>query len=248
VKHDLEPICADPKLRAIRHVIQDEPDDHFVARDDFNRGVSLLKEFNLAFDILVFERHLPNVIRFVDRHPDQTFILDHLAKPKIKIGEREPWAKNIKELGKRSNVYCKASGIATEADWQSWTAPQLREYFDIALDAFGPSRLMAASDWPVCLVACGYKRWMDILREWTSSLSSDEREKFFGLNRSRKARRTSRRADRCSRRRSTRTCARARQPYRRLRHRLACLSRQAALFLLSPHSRSRARSCCRESE
>jgi L-fuconolactonase len=182
VKHDLEPICADPKLRAIRHVIQDEPDDHFVARDDFNRGVSLLKEFNLAFDILVFERHLPNVIRFVDRHPDQTFILDHLAKPKIKIGEREPWAKNIKELGKRSNVYCKASGIATEADWQSWTAPQLREYFDIALDAFGPSRLMAASDWPVCLVACGYKRWMDILREWTSSLSSDEREKFFGLN------------------------------------------------------------------
>jgi L-fuconolactonase len=182
VKHDLEAVGADPKLRGVRHVIHDEADEQFIAREDFNRGVSLLKEFKLAYDILIFERQLPAAIRFVDRHPDQIFVLDHIAKPKIKTGESEPWAKNMKELGRRTNIYCKISGMVTEADWQNWTQQQLREYFDVALDAFGFERLMAGSDWPVCLLACGYKRWWDILRQWTSGMSKDESERFFALN------------------------------------------------------------------
>jgi L-fuconolactonase len=182
VRRELETVGADPKLRGVRHVLQGESEDHFMLRDDFNRGVGILKEFGLAYDLLIFERHLPVAGRFVDLHPEQVFILDHLAKPKIKAAEREPWAKHLQELAKRPNVYCKASGIVTEADWQSWTPPGLREYFNIALEAFGPDRIMAGSDWPVCLVACGYKRWWDILREWISALSETEQSKILGDN------------------------------------------------------------------
>ncbi len=182
VKHDLEAVAADPKLRGVRHVLHDESDEQYVAREDFNRGVSLLKDFGLAFDLLIFERQLPVVTRFVDRHPQQVFVLDHLAKPKIKAGERQPWAKNLQELARRSNVYCKISGMVTEADWQTWTEPALREYFDVALEAFGPERLMAGSAWPVCLVACGYKRWWDILRQWTAQMPEHQIERFFAFN------------------------------------------------------------------
>jgi L-fuconolactonase len=182
VKIDLEAVAADPKLRGVRHVIHDEADEQYIAREDFNRGISLLKEFRLAFDILIFERQLPAAIRFVDRHPDQIFVLDHLAKPNIKAAEREPWAKNIKEIARRPNVYCKVSGMVTAADWQNWTQQQLREYFDVALEAFGIERLMAGSDWPVCLLACGYKRWWDILRQWMAEMSEEHNERFFALN------------------------------------------------------------------
>ena len=181
VKSDLEAVGANPKLRGVRHVLQDESDE-YLAREDFNRGVSLLKDFSLAFDILIFERQLPAAIRFVDRHPDQVFVLDHLAKPKIKAGEREPWAKNLGEIARRPNVYCKISGMVTEADWQNWMQPQLREYFDVALEAFGAERLIAGSDWPVCLLACGYKRWWDILRQWTAEMPQPQIERIFGLN------------------------------------------------------------------
>jgi L-fuconolactonase len=182
VKSDLEAIGADPKLRGLRHVLHEESDEQLMTREDFNRGIALLKEFELAFDLLIYEPRLPAVARFVDRHPDQIFVLDHLAKPKIKAGEREPWAKHIKELSRRPNVYCKVSGMVTEADWQTWTQPQLRVYFDIALEAFGMERLLAGSDWPVCLLACGYKRWWDILRQWTAQFSEQEQKQFLGLN------------------------------------------------------------------
>jgi L-fuconolactonase len=182
IKNDLEAVGADPKLRGIRHVLESEADDQFMLRDDFNRGVALLKEFGLAYDLLVFARQLPQAIRLVDRHPEQIFVLDHIAKPSIKTAEREPWAKFIKELSRRTNVYCKVSGMVTEADWQSWTDAGLREYFDIVLEAFSPARLIAGSDWPVCLVACGYKRWWDIQRQWVAGLSETEREQFLGQN------------------------------------------------------------------
>lgn len=151
-------------------------------REDFNRGISLLKDFGLAFDILIHDRHLPTTLRFVDRHPQQTFIVDHIAKPKIKAGEKEPWAKFMKELSNRPNVFCKVSGIVDLADRQTWTQQGLREYFEIVLEAFGSDRLLAGSDWPVCLVACGYKRWWDILREWTSEWTEDNRDQFFSRN------------------------------------------------------------------
>jgi len=182
VKRELESVGSDPKLRGVRHVLQDEADEQYMARDDFNRGIAVLKEFGLAFDLLVFERQLPTVLRLVDRHPEQIFILDHIGKPKIKANEREPWTKHIQELSKRPNVYCKVSGLVTEADWQSWTTPGLLEYFNIVLEAFGIGRVMAGSDWPVCLVACGYNRWWDILRQWVSGLPETEQAQFLGEN------------------------------------------------------------------
>lgn len=182
VKHDLETVGADPKLRGIRHVLQGDGDEQYMHREDFNRGLSLLREFGLTYDLLIFARQLPQALRLVDQHPQQVFVLDHIAKPNIKAAEREPWTKHIRELGLRTNVYCKVSGMVNEADWQAWTEGELREYFDVVLEAFGAGRLIAASDWPVCLVACGYKRWWEILRQWTAGWSSAKQQQFFGLN------------------------------------------------------------------
>ncbi len=180
VNADLERFAANPKLRSVRHVVQGEPDDNFILRSDFNNGIRALKKFSLAYDILIFARHLPQTIRFVDAHPDQVFILDHIAKPQIKTGLFEPWRKNIRELAQRPNVYCKASGLVTEADFQTWTEAQLRPYFEVVLEAFGPQRLMFGSDWPVCLVACGYARWHELVSRWVAKLSPAERASILG--------------------------------------------------------------------
>jgi len=169
-----------PKLKAVRHVLQDEPDDDFMLRDDFNRGVEALNGFGLRYDILIFERHLPQTIRFVNRHPQQTFILDHIAKPKIKLAEKSPWRENIRELSRRPNVYCKISGMVTEADWKQWTPLQLRPYLDVVLEAFGPARLMFGTDWPVCLVACDYPRWHQVVSDFTAPLSKSEQAQIMG--------------------------------------------------------------------
>jgi len=170
----LEALAADANLKGVRHVLHDESDDFYMLRDDFNRGVSRLKEFDLRYDVLIFERHLSQTIQFVDRHPNQLFVVDHMAKPRIKNQVRSPWQELIKQLGERENVYCKLSGMATEADWSHWIESDLRPYFDVALAAFGPKRLMFGSDWPVVLVACGYKRWVDTVRSWISELSTAE--------------------------------------------------------------------------
>lgn len=180
VARDLEHFAAQPKFKAVRHVLQDEPDDDYALRDDFNRGVGELRRFNLRYDILIFERHLPQAIKLVDWHPEQVFVLDHVAKPKLKAGELDPWRANLKELARRGNVYCKVSGMATEADWKEWTPGQLRPYFDAALDAFGPRRLMFGSDWPVCLLATDYGRWVRTVREFAGALTDVERAELFG--------------------------------------------------------------------
>jgi L-fuconolactonase len=170
------------KLRAFRHVLQGEPDDAYMLRDDFNRGIRALARRELAYDILVFERHLPNTITFVDRHPDQVFIVDHIAKPRIAAGELEPWAKNIRELARRPNVTCKLSGMVTEADVRKWTPGQLRPYFEIVLEAFGPGRLLFGSDWPVCLAGVGYPDWKSTVSAALSDLNPSELAAVFGEN------------------------------------------------------------------
>jgi L-fuconolactonase len=180
VRKDLARFAANKKLKAVRHVVQGEPDDNFILRADFNRGISALREFDLRYDILIFERHLSQTIKFVDRHPNQIFILDHIAKPKIKANELSPWRENLRELARRENVFCKISGMATEADFKAWAGPQLRAYFEVALEAFGARRLMFGSDWPVCLVACGYARWHALVADWISKLSPDEQARIFG--------------------------------------------------------------------
>jgi L-fuconolactonase len=175
VASHLERFSGHPKFKGVRHVLHDETDDFYMLRDDFNRGIALLKDFNLCYDILIFERHLPQTIQFVDRHPNQIFIVDHLAKPKIKEHKLSPWDRDIAELAKRENVYCKISGLVTEANWKSWSGQDLSPYFDKVLAAFGTQRLMIGSDWPVVLVASEYTRWTNIVRGWTSLLSTTEK-------------------------------------------------------------------------
>jgi L-fuconolactonase len=168
------------KLKGFRHVVQDEPDDAFLLRPDFNAGIALLERYGLVYDILIFERHLPAAISFVDRHPTQVFVLDHIAKPRIRDRVLEPWRTNIRELARRENVYCKLSGMVTEAHWTQWSFPDLLPYFEVVLDAFGPKRLMAGSDWPVCLLAATYQTWFSTLREFIYRLSSAEQEMILG--------------------------------------------------------------------
>ena len=180
VKGDLERFSRHPKLKGVRHVLQDEPDDHYISRDDFNRGVAQLRRFNLVYDILIFERHLPQTIEFVDRHPNQVFVLDHMAKPRIKDNLISPWRENISELARRPNVSSKISGMVTEADFENWTETQLQPYLETVLQAFGPSRLMFGSDWPVCLLACRYGRWLEIVSRFIGRLSSAEQERILG--------------------------------------------------------------------
>jgi L-fuconolactonase len=172
----LERFAQNPKLKAVRHVLHDELDDSYMLRADFNRGISLLRSFGLAYDILIFERHLPQTLAFVDRHPGQMFVVDHIAKPRIKARLLSPWRERMQELARRENVFCKVSGMATEADWKAWTADDLRPYFDAVLSAFGPKRLMFGSDWPVLTLAGGYKTWMDTFRSFIAELSADEQE------------------------------------------------------------------------
>lgn len=169
-------------LKGIRHVVQGEPDPDFILGKDFNRGISLLKKYSLVYDILVQERQLPNTIRFVDRHPCQPFVLDHIAKPLIGRNELSPWKENIQELAKRENVSCKLSGMVTEADFNHWTPEQLLPYFEVILEAFGPDRLLFGSDWPVCMVATSYKSWTDLVRKTISAFSETEQEKIMGGN------------------------------------------------------------------
>jgi L-fuconolactonase len=171
--------AAPNKLLALRHVLQAEPDDYPLDAH-FTVGLRQLELRNLTYDILILERQLPTAIALVDRHPNLTFVLDHLAKPRIRDGLLSPWQENIRALGKRPNVYAKISGMVTEADYGNWTPAQLRPYVDVALDAFGPSRIMFGSDWPVCLVACDYARWANLMREFIAELSPAEQRDIMG--------------------------------------------------------------------
>jgi L-fuconolactonase len=168
------------KLKGLRHVIQGEKDEHYILREDFNSGIRTMLGSGLVYDILIYERHLPQTIDFVDEHPEQVFVLDHVAKPLISAGIVEPWATHMRELALRENVYCKLSGMVTEADWKTWTPETLKPYLDVAVEAFGPARLMAGSDWPVCLVASGYAQWFEVLRTYFASFSEAERARIFG--------------------------------------------------------------------
>lgn len=168
-----------PKLKAVRHVLQDESDDGFMLREEFPRGVETVGRMGLAYDILIYERHLPQAIEFARRHEAQVLVLDHVGKPRIAAQTLEPWRSRIRELARCPNVYCKLSGLVTEADWRGWTLPQLRPYMETVLEAFGPERLMFGSDWPVCLVACQYARWLEIVQDFVAPLSPGDRQRVL---------------------------------------------------------------------
>lgn len=175
VEQVLDEFSGDRRLVGIRHIVHDEPDDDFILREDFNRGVRLLAGRGLVYDILIFERHLKQAIQFVDRHPQQAFVVDHIAKPRIRAGEMEPWRQGMRELARRENVAVKLSGMVTEAAWEGWTEASLRPYFDVVIESFGPRRLMFGSDWPVLLLASNYGQWKGVVENWLAELSAGER-------------------------------------------------------------------------
>jgi L-fuconolactonase len=176
----LETLASHRKLKGLRHIVQSEPDDNFILGRDFNRGIAAMKSSGLVYEVLIYDRHLPQATQFVDAHPNQIFVLDHIAKPRIREHILCPWREQIHEIARRENVFCKVSGIVTEADWQSWTEADLLPYLDTVFEAFGPERLMMGSDWPVCLVAAEYAQWFDLLDRYAGKLTGHEREQFCG--------------------------------------------------------------------
>jgi L-fuconolactonase len=151
-------------------------------RPDFCRGIQALKSFGFTYDILIYARQLPAAIELVERFPEQPFVVDHIAKPSIRMGELHPWARQMQTLGKCANVYCKLSGMITEADWKNWQAEDLRPYLDVVLDAFGAERLMFGSDWPVCLLAGNYGQVKQLIEHYVSHLPLEQQQNILGLN------------------------------------------------------------------
>jgi L-fuconolactonase len=189
VELHLEPLAQHPKFRGVRHVIHDEPDDRFMMRKAFVRGIGRLADFGLTYDLLLFPRHLPMACELVRLYPEQRFCLDHIAKPLIEDHVIEPWAGYIRRLAEFPNMYCKISGMVTEADWAGWEPADFRPYLDVVFECFGAKRLLVGSDWPVCTLAASYSAVMQIAAEYIDRLSSEEQaevwsgnaKRFYGL-------------------------------------------------------------------
>ena len=180
VRAQLERVSVRKKLRGVRHIVQSEPDDQFMLRQDFRRGIGLLAEFGLAYDILVFPRHLPAAYELVAAFPNQVFVLDHIAKPFVKEHVLSPWDAHIRRLALLPNVYCKVSGLLTEADWKNWRPTDFFPYLDVVLQAFGPQRSMFGSDWPVCTLAGSYAEVTSLVEEYARNLSESELAQVWG--------------------------------------------------------------------
>ncbi len=182
VREELTRLAAHPKLVGIRHIVQSEPNDRFLLRPAFCRGIAELQRFDLVYDILVYPRHLPIACAFVSRFEGQRFVLDHLAKPPIRDGALRRWARDLRRLGACPNVFCKLSGLVTEADWERWTPADLHPYLDVAFESFGTDRLMIGSDWPVCTLAAGYARTMSVVIDYLANRPVHERDAVLGGN------------------------------------------------------------------
>ena len=170
-----------PIIKGYRHVVQGEPLD-FLAREKFRRGVAAFKPYGYTYDILIFHYQLKPAIDFVNAFPDQLFVIDHCAKPDIKHKNIEEWKAGIKEIATFPNVYCKLSGLFTEATWKEWSAADFYPYLDVVFDAFGTDRLMFGSDWPVMLLSGIYVQWKSLIEKYMEDFPAEEREKVFGTN------------------------------------------------------------------
>jgi L-fuconolactonase len=178
----LETFAAHPRFRGVRHIAQDEPDDGWLARPDVARGIARLRAYGLTYDILVRARQLPAALALARALPEQPFVVDHLAKPEIRARRLDPWRRDIGRLAALPHVLCKVSGLVTEAAWDGWTPDDLRPYLEVALEAFGPARVMIGSDWPVCLLASDYPTVLDVVRRFVGSLSDGEQAAVLGAN------------------------------------------------------------------
>lgn len=170
------------KLRGFRHIVQSESDERFLLRRDFLRGISELRAFGFTYDILVYARQLPAAVEFAARFPEQKFVVDHIAKPQIKVKEIAGWEHWMRRMAALPNVHCKLSGMVTEADWRRWRPSDFEPYLDVVFECFGSDRLMFGSDWPVCLLAGSYCQVKKIIADYTQTLPQYEKDKIFGLN------------------------------------------------------------------
>lgn len=171
-----------PKMVGARHVIHDEADDDFMIRSDFKTGIVYLGAYGLCYDLLLFPRHLQRAIQLVKYFPRQRFVLDHLGKPSIKTGELEPWREDITGLAAYPNVWCKLSGMVSEADVKNWSPKDLVPYMETVLEAFGPNRVIMGSDWPVCRLAGEYRQVMKIVPDFIASLNSADQARILYKN------------------------------------------------------------------
>jgi L-fuconolactonase len=171
-----------PKLVGVRHVVQGEPDDEFMLRNDFQRGIAHLAGCGLTYDLLLYPRHLPVAVKLVEKFPEQPFVLDHIAKPGIADGLMDPWEEGIRALAQHENVCCKLSGMVSEARWKQWKPEDFRPYLDVVFEAFGPQRLMIGSDWPVCTVSATYAETIAIVNVYIEPLAPGEKAQILGGN------------------------------------------------------------------
>lgn len=169
------------KLKGVRHVVQAEPDG-FLFQTEFQRGIAALRTHHLTYDLLIKEHQLEEAVEFVKMFPAQKIVVDHLAKPRIGKGDRITWAKQMTALAACDNVYCKLSGMVTEANWKTWKPEDFTPYLDAVLEAFGPQRVMYGSDWPVCLVAASYQDQFNIITHYISRFSDSEKQAILGAN------------------------------------------------------------------
>jgi L-fuconolactonase len=168
-------------LKGFRHILQAEPKG-FMLAPSFKKGIDALTKYNYTYDLLIYASQLKEAKEFISNHKEQPIVIDHLAKPNIKEGEWESWQKDINEIAQYPNVYCKISGMATEDNWNSWTMDTLKPYIETAVEAFGTDRIMFGSDWPVCLLASSYSKWLETLQNYFNTFSIDEQASFFANN------------------------------------------------------------------
>jgi len=178
----LDELCADKKFKGVRHLVESEPSDDWLVQPAVLAGLQQLSARGLSCDLLIHTRHLKHIPRVAESCPDLNFVIDHLAKPPIAHKEINEWSEAFKPLARYPNICCKLSGLVTEANWTSWTTDDLRPYVDVALESFGPDRMMFGSDYPVCLLAASYDRVLDSFQEILKSLSDEDRDKIFSQN------------------------------------------------------------------
>lgn len=182
VEERLAHFAGRPKLCGFRHIVQDEPNVKFMLRDDFRNGLSLLAKHNFTYDLLIYPKQLETTLQTVMDFPDQKFVIDHLAKPDFKSGNISFWEKNMQAIAENPNVYCKISGLITEADWRDWNYKSFVPFLKVVFEAFGTDRLMFGSDWPVCLLAGSFGNVKGIVEYFLEDFSEEEKEKVWGGN------------------------------------------------------------------
>jgi L-fuconolactonase len=182
LRSQLDEFCKSEKFVGARHVVHDEAEDNFMLHDEFLNGISVLKEYNLTYDLLLFPKHLPVAQVVAGLFPDQKFVIDHISKPLIKDHILDPWKEDISAIAKFRNVYCKLSGMVTEADWGNWKPDDFDPYLDVVFKAFDTDRIMTGSDWPVCLAAGSYKDVIAVIDKYISEFPPEVREKILGSN------------------------------------------------------------------